>query len=83
VVIELNAHPRRLDVDWRWIPYALDKGALLSINPDAHELSGYNDVKYGTLAAQKGRLTASRNLSSFSLREFEEYIMDVRMEKGI
>jgi DNA polymerase (family 10) len=83
VVIELNAHPRRLDIDWRWIPYALDKGALLSINPDAHELSGYNDVKYGTLAAQKGRLTASRNLSSFSLREFEEYIMDVRMEKGI
>ena len=83
VVIELNAHPRRLDIDWRWIPYALEKGALLSINPDAHELSGYNDVKYGTLAAQKGRLTASRNLSSFSLREFEEYIMDVRMEKGI
>ena len=83
VVIELNAHPRRLDIDWRWIPYALEKGALLSINPDAHELSGYNDVKYGALAAQKGGLTASRNLSSFSLREFEEYIMDVRMEKGI
>lgn len=83
VVIELNAHPRRLDIDWRWIPYALDKGALISIDPDAHELSGYNDIKYGVLAAQKGRLTNSRNLSSFSLREFEEYIMDVRMEKGI
>jgi DNA polymerase (family 10) len=83
VVIELNAHPRRLDIDWRWIPYALDKGALLSIDPDAHELSGYNDIKYGVLAAQKGRLTNSRNLSSFSLKEFEEYIMDVRMEKGI
>lgn len=83
VVIELNAHPRRLDIDWRWIPYALDKGAILSIDPDAHELSGYNDIKYGVLAAQKGRLTNSRNLSSFSLREFEEYIMDVRMEKGI
>lgn len=83
VVIELNAHPRRLDIDWRWIPYALEKGALISINPDAHELAGFKDIKYGTFAAQKGRLTASRNLSSFSLREFEEYIMDVRMEKGI
>jgi DNA polymerase (family 10) len=83
VVIELNAHPRRLDIDWRWIPYALEKGALISINPDAHELAGFKDIKYGTFAAQKGRLTASRNLSSFSLREFEEYIMDIRMEKGI
>lgn len=83
VVIELNAHPRRLDIDWRWIDYALGKGALISINPDAHELSGFDDVRYGVLAAQKGRLTNSRNLSSFSLQEFEDYIMEVRREKGI
>lgn len=83
VVIELNAHPRRLDIDWRWIPYALDKGALISIDPDAHELSGYDDLRYGILAAQKGRLTASKNLSSFSLNEFEDYLMGVRREKGI
>ncbi|HTI90064.1 MAG TPA: helix-hairpin-helix domain-containing protein, partial [Puia sp.] len=36
VAIELNAHPRRLDMDWRWITYALDHGALISIDPDAH-----------------------------------------------
>lgn len=83
VVIELNAHPRRLDIDWRWISYALKKGALISINPDAHELSGYNDIRYGVLAAQKGGLTAAQNLSSFSLNEFEEYLMDIRREKGI
>lgn len=83
VVIELNAHPRRLDIDWRWISYALKKGALLSIDPDAHELSGYADIRYGVLAAQKGRLTAAQNLSSFSLNEFEEYLMEVRREKGI
>ncbi len=83
VVIELNAHPRRLDIDWRWIPYALEKGALISVDPDAHELSGFDDIRYGVLAAQKGKLTASKNLSSFSLHEFEEYLMDVRMEKGI
>jgi DNA polymerase (family X) len=83
VVIELNAHPRRLDIDWRWIEKAIAKGALISINPDAHELSGFNDIRYGVLAAQKGRLTNSKNLSSFSLIEFEEYIMEVRREKGI
>ena len=74
VVIELNAHPRRLDIDWRWIPYALEKEVLLSINPDAHALEGFNDVKYGVLAAQKGGLTVKNNLSSFSLREFESFL---------
>ena len=74
VVIELNAHPRRLDIDWNWIPYALERGAMLSINPDAHYLEGYNDIKYGVLAAQKGGLTKDRNLSSFSLAEFEDFL---------
>jgi DNA polymerase (family 10) len=83
VVIELNAHPRRLDIDWRWISYALKKGALISIDPDAHELSGYNDIRYGVLAAQKGGLTSAQNLSSFSLSEFEDYLLHVRREKGI
>jgi DNA polymerase (family 10) len=83
VVIELNAHPRRLDIDWRWIDEAVQKGALISIDPDAHEISGYDDIHYGVLAAQKGKLTASKNLSSFSLNKFEEYLMEVRREKGI
>ena len=74
VVIELNAHPRRLDIDWKWIEYALEKGVLLSIDPDAHALDGFDDVKYGVLAAQKGGLTKQKNLSSFSLREFEEFL---------
>jgi DNA polymerase (family X) len=83
VVIELNAHPRRLDIDWRWIEKAITKGALISIDPDAHELSGFNDIRYGVLTAQKGRLTNSNNLSSFSLNEFEDYLMEVRKDKGI
>jgi len=78
VVIEINAHPRRLDMDWRWIGYALEKGVLLSINPDAHAIEGYNDIKYGVLAAQKGGLTKERNLSSFSLKEFEKWLSEVR-----
>src|SRR4029078_3260649 len=53
VVIELNAHPRRLDIDWKWLDYAIEKGVLISIDPDAHFLEGFDDVKYGVLAAQK------------------------------
>ena len=74
VVIELNAHPRRLDIDWKWIDYAIEKNVLLSIDPDAHSLEGFNDVKYGVLAAQKGGLTKEKNLSSFALKEFEEWL---------
>ncbi len=77
VVIEINAHPRRLDLDWQWIEYAIEAGALLSIDPDAHAAAAYHDVYYGVLAAQKGGLTKERNLSSFSLKEFEEYLVSV------
>ena len=74
VVIELNAHPRRLDIDWRWIDYALEKGVLISIDPDAHTVEGYEDCRYGVLVAQKAGLTAEKNLSSCSLAEFEKYL---------
>jgi len=83
VVIELNAHPRRLDIDWQWIQYATEKGVLISIDPDAHSLEGYNDIKYGVLAAQKGGLTKQQNLSSFSLKEFEAFLKQRRKKKGI
>ncbi len=74
VVIEINAHPRRLDLDWRWISYALEKGVLLSIDPDAHFIAGFDDIRYGVLAAQKGGLSAQYNLSSFSLSAFETFL---------
>jgi DNA polymerase (family 10) len=81
VVIEINAHPRRLDIDWRWIEYAVEKGVLLSINPDAHFLTGFDDVKYGVLAAQKGGLTKENNLSSFDLPAFENWLAKNRKKR--
>lgn len=81
VVIEINANPHRLDLDWKWIPYALEKNVLLSINPDAHSISGLYDIKYGVLASQKGGLTAARNLSSFSLHQFEAYLAKIKAAK--
>lgn len=76
VVIELNAHSRRLDIDWRWLPYALSKEVLISIDPDAHSIEGIDSIQYGVLAAQKGMLTAGRNLSSFSLQQLEDYLAE-------
>lgn len=76
VVIEVNAFPERLDIDWRWIDYALEKGVLLSINSDAHSLDDFQNLKYGVLAAQKGGLTNANNVSSFSLLEFERFLAD-------
>ena len=81
VAIELNAHPRRLDMDWSWIPYAIEQGAIISINPDAHAVEGYGDIKYGVLAAQKGRLTASKNLSSYTLFNFEQFIAEQKSKR--
>lgn len=82
VVIEINAHPRRLDLDWRWVSYALEKGVLLSVNPDAHAIEGFADTRYGVLAGQKGGLTASRNLSSFSLEAFEAFVSQYKAKRG-
>ena len=83
VIIEINANPYRLDVDWSHIPYALEKGVLLSINPDAHALEEFANVKYGVLVAQKGGLTKKHNLSSFSRDEFETFLQNRRKEKKL
>lgn len=74
VVIEINANPRRLDLDWHWIRYATEQGVMLSVNPDAHSLEGIDDVHFGVVSAQKGMLTAAGNLSSFTLPQFEAFV---------
>ena len=83
VVIELNAHPSRLDIDWRQIDYALEKNVLISVNPDAHFIEGFKDTRYGVLAAQKAMVTKSQNLSSMGLGDFETFIQKRKATKGI
>lgn len=56
VAIELNAHPYRLDIDYTLIPQALSHGIPISVNPDAHSMSGLEVVKYGLAIARKGGL---------------------------
>jgi DNA polymerase (family X) len=83
VVIELNANPNRLDIDWREIKYALQKNVLISVNPDSHSIAGIDDIKYGVFAAQKAMLTKEQNLSSFSLLAFENFIANRKIARGI
>lgn len=73
VVIELNAHPYRLDIDWRWIPYCLEKGVKISINPDAHHIEGFSDMHYGVYAARKGMLNKVNCFNALSLEEMEAH----------
>ena len=72
VVIEINANPFRLDLDWRWHQYALNKGVWLSINPDAHRKEGFLDMHFGILAARKGGLTKDMCLNALSLAEITQ-----------
>ena len=64
VSIELNAHPRRLDIDWTLITKALAHGIRISINPDAHSKDGILHTRYGVMVARKGGLTADGCLNA-------------------
>ncbi|EAX48505.1 PHP C-terminal domain protein [Thermosinus carboxydivorans Nor1] len=66
-VIEINASPYRLDLDWRWCRRAKEKGVLLSVNPDAHALDELDYLDYGLAMARKAGLTAADILTSRSL----------------
>jgi DNA polymerase (family 10) len=74
VSIELNAHPYRLDIDWRLIPQCVEKGVKIAINPDSHRKEGLSDIRYGVLVAQKAGLRANDVLNNLSLQEFSEFI---------
>ena len=74
VAIELNANPYRLDLDWTWIPYALEKGVWISVNPDAHSTAGIHDIHYGVLAARKGGLSADTCLNAMGLSGFSDWL---------
>jgi DNA polymerase (family 10) len=76
--MEINAHPYRLDLDWRWISAAVDKGLHLSINPDAHSIEGYRDMYYGVCVARKGMLTAANTFNALSLEEIEDWFQKRR-----
>ncbi|MGX1381488.1 DNA polymerase (family 10) [Bradyrhizobium japonicum] len=78
VVVEINAHPWRLDLDWRWHQAALDFGCMLSINPDAHSIPELDHMHWGVLMARKGGVPAERVLNAMSLSEITRYLRQKR-----
>lgn len=82
VIIELNSNPQRLDLDWRWIQYALQKQVMISINPDAHRKESLKDMQYGVLAARKGGLPRSACFNALSLEKAEAWFKS-KKEKAI
>jgi len=74
VAIEINAHPWRLDMDWRWCQRALELGCIFSINPDAHSTDEIDNVKWGVLMARKGWVPKERVLNAKSLAEFQKHL---------
>lgn len=77
-IIELNANPYRLDMDWRWWKYAKEKGVKCSINPDAHSLRGLHDVFFGTRLARKGWLTRGDVVNCLPLGKIEAILQAKR-----
>lgn len=75
VVIELNANPYRLDLDWRHLRSAVDAGVLISINPDAHSTDGIDDMYYGTCVARKAGLTADDVFNTLTVGEIESWFI--------
>ncbi len=74
VIIELNASPWRLDLDWRHWRKAAEKGLLCAINPDAHETGGLEQVRAGINSARKGWLTKESILNTRGLPAVKKYL---------
>jgi len=71
--IEINANPRRLDLDWRYGDKAKEMGMMSSINPDAHSTDGIDDIKYGVKIARKGKFDKERILNTKSADEVADW----------
>ena len=67
VAVEINAHPWRLDLDWRWHQKALDYGCIFSINPDAHSIRELDHMHWGVEMARKGGVPPDRVLNAMPL----------------
>lgn len=73
-VLELNANPHRLDLDWRNCIYARKKGVKISINPDAHNPAGLADINLGIKIARKGWLEKGDCINCLDLEEMKTFL---------
>jgi len=81
--IELNAAPKRLDLDWRWWPLAKEKGVRCVINPDAHRTTRLQDLWFGIGAARKGWLTKEDVVNCLPLGKIDGALKAKRQSNGV
>ncbi|HMC20274.1 MAG TPA: hypothetical protein VKL19_00345, partial [Thermoanaerobaculia bacterium] len=74
VMIEINGNPRRLDIDWRLVGRAYDRGVRFSIHPDAHSIQEYNALITGTWVARKAGLSPREIFNTKPVDEVAEYL---------
>ena len=74
VAVEINAHPWRLDLDWRWHQKALDYGCIFSINPDAHSIRELEHMHWGVEMARKGGVPPERVLNAMKLPQLLRHL---------
>jgi len=77
-VIEINANPHRLDIDWRNIKKAKEAGVKFSINPDAHSKDGLADFIYGVYIARKGWLTKDDLLNTMGTDQIRKFLKNAK-----
>ena len=76
--IEINANPYRLDLDWQWVAYALDKGVHIAISPDAHAIGELDYARWGVAIGRKGGLTPEQTLNCFTADELLKWFRGKR-----
>lgn len=83
VAIEINASPLRLDLDWSYVPLAVERGIPISINPDAHGVLQLDNIRYGVYAAQKAGLRPRDCLNCLDADAFADYLAQRRRDRGL
>ena len=80
-MIEINAQPSRLDLDWVYVKRAIAMGIPIVINPDAHSTGELEFFKFGVNVARRGWCTKA---DVFNTRSFADVIKELkrRKEKG-
>jgi DNA polymerase (family 10) len=78
VAIELNANPQRLDIDSRFLPYVIERGVMVSVNPDAHSRESIRNLRFGVYAARRGGLPRDLCLNALTVNEFSTWLEDHR-----
>jgi DNA polymerase (family 10) len=80
VAVEINAHPWRLDLDWRWHQAAIEFGCMMSINPDAHSIRELDHMHWGVVMARKGGVPAAWVLNAMTLQQMTQYLKRRRLK---